>query len=99
LGVEPGLEHTRRSALDEVEQPRRAAAIMDRSQVHDHGHEPVGGEPDVSPTVLIDPDHRHVVEPCRMPDQQLQAQLGDRSVSRVPGDAEDPGNAGDRDMV
>ena len=34
-----------------------------------------------------------------MPDQQLEAQLSDRGVSRVPGDPEDPGNAGDRDMI
>lgn len=49
--------------------------------------------------MLIDPDHLHPVEPGRMPDQQLPSQVGDRGVSGVPGDAEDPGNAGDRDMI
>jgi hypothetical protein len=99
LGVEPGLEHPRRAALDHVEQPCRAGPVTDRGEVHDHGHEPVRGEPGMSPAMLIDPDHLHLVEPGRVTDQQLASQVGDRSVSGVPGDAEDPGDAGDRDMI
>ena len=53
----------------------------------------------MSPTMLVDPDHRDAIEAGRMPDQQLAAQLGDRAVGGVPGDAEDPGDAGDRDMI
>ena len=49
--------------------------------------------------MLVDPDHQYAVEAGRVADQQLEAQLGDRGVGGVPGDAEDPGDAGDRDMI
>jgi hypothetical protein len=30
--------------------------------------------------MLVDPDHRDAIETGRMPDQQLEAKLGDRAV-------------------
>jgi len=49
--------------------------------------------------MLVDRDHRDAIEAGRMRDQQLAAQLGDRAVGGVPGNAEDPGDAGDRDLI
>ena len=87
LGVEPGLEHLLRTALDHVQQPGWAGAGADRGEVDDHGDErvPVTGVP---PAMLVDPDHRDAVEPVRVVDQRAAAFGQDGVVGGVPADGE-----------
>ena len=92
---EPGLERGLGAALEHIQQPCRAGPVADRGEINDDGDVLVA-LPRVPPDVLVDPDDRDPVEPCRVADQDPRA-LGQNGLIRgIPRDREpfgDPGHA------
>jgi len=89
-----------RAPGDQVEQPGTDACVLVTAQVNHRG-QLLGatlGRVAVVPDVLVDPQRRHAVEPCRVGREADQLGL-DRAPKRRPPDPEPAGQPGDRGVL